>query len=54
MKYWKLSELRKCPECGNRDLYTTHNIAEMVVVVCEDCDLEFPVDPDEFKRRPVR
>ena len=49
MNYWKLSELEKCPECGNTDLYITHNIAEMVVKVCDPCDLEFPIDPAEFR-----
>lgn len=35
---------RKCPDCGNPDIYPTHNMADERVFICEKCDIEIPWD----------
>lgn len=33
-----------CPKFGMRADYVTHNIVEIVVYVCDRCDVEWPVE----------
>ena len=33
-----------CPKCGMKAQCVTHNIAEILVYVCDHCDIEWPVD----------